>query len=157
MIEINIPGHRKLNLKHMVLDYNGTIAYDGSIIAGVKENLAALADRLQIHILTADTFGKARSGLEGIQCELSILAPAGAQDLGKLEYVNGLGAEYAVCIGNGRNDRLMLKEAALGIAVILEEGAAVETLLAADIVCTDIVSALELLTHPLRLVATLRT
>ena len=156
MIKIDIPGHRSLKLKHIVLDYNGTIAYNGGIIAGVKESLAALAAKLKIHILTADTFGKARSGLEGIKCELYILDP-GSQDIGKLEYVKALGAEYSVCIGNGRNDGLMLKEAALGIAVVLQEGAAVETLLAADIVCTDIVSALELLTHPLRLIATLRT
>jgi soluble P-type ATPase len=155
MLEINIPGDRKLQLKHMVLDYNGTIACDGDLIAGVKENLVALADTLQIHILTADTFGKARSGLEGIKCELSIIAPD-AQDVGKLEYVKRLGAENAVCVGNGRNDQLMLKEAALGIAVILEEGAAVAALSAADIVCTHIVSALELLTNPLRLMATLR-
>jgi soluble P-type ATPase len=155
MLVINIPGDRKLQLKHMVLDYNGTIACDGDLIAGVKENLVALADTLQIHILTADTFGKARSGLEGIKCELSIIAPD-AQDVGKLEYVKKLGAENAVCVGNGRNDQLMLKEAALGIAVILEEGAAVTALSAADIVCTHIVSALELLTNPLRLMATLR-
>jgi soluble P-type ATPase len=141
MIEINIPGHRTLRLKHMVLDYNGTIACDGDLIAGVKENLVALADKLQIHILTADTFGKARPGLEGIKCELSIIAPD-AQDISKLEYVKRL--------------QLMLKEAALGIAVILEEGAAAATLNVADIVCTHIVSALELLTNPLRLMATLR-
>ena len=155
MIEINIPGDRKLQLKHMVLDYNGTIACDGNLITGVKENLVALADKLKIHILTADTFGKARPGLEGIKCDLSIIAPD-AQDVRKLEYVKKLGAENAVCVGNGRNDQLMLKEAALGIAVILEEGAAVATLSAADIVCTHIVSALELLTNPLRLMATLR-
>ena len=155
MLEIKIPGDRKLQLKHMVLDYNGTIAFDGDLIEGVKENLEALADKLQIHILTADTFGKARPGLEGIKCQISILAPD-AEDIGKLEYVKGLGSENTVCVGNGRNDRLMLKEAALGIAVILEEGAAVETLTAADIVCTNIVSALELLENPLRLIATLR-
>jgi soluble P-type ATPase len=156
MIEINIPGNRRLQLEHIVLDYNGTIACGGELIAGVKENLAALAERLQVHILTADTFGKARRGLEGVDCELSILAPD-AQDIGKLEYVKGLGAEHTVCVGNGRNDHLMLKAAALGIAVILEEGAASETLLAADVVCTHIVSALELLKNPLRLIATLRT
>jgi soluble P-type ATPase len=155
MLEINIPGDRKLQLIHLVLDYNGTIACDGDLIAGVKENLVALADRLQIHILTADTFGKARPGLEGIKCELSIIAPD-AQGISKLEYVKKLGAENAACVGNGRNDQLMLKEAALGIAVILEEGAAAATLNAADVVCTHIVSALELLTNPLRLMATLR-
>ena len=156
MIEINIPGYRKLRLKHIVLDYNGTIACDGELIAGVKENLTALADKLKVHILTADTFGKARSGLEGIESELSILAPD-AQDIGKLEYVKKLGAENVVAVGNGRNDHLMLKEAALGIAVILEEGASRDTLLAADVVCSRIVSALELLRNPLRLTATLRS
>jgi soluble P-type ATPase len=156
VIEINIPGDRIFQLKHMVLDYNGTVACDGDLITGVKDNLVALADKLQIHILTADTFGNARRGLEGIKCELSILAP-GAQDIGKLEYVKGLGGENTVCVGNGRNDQLMLKEAALGIAVILEEGAATAALGAADVVCTNIVSALELLDNPLRLIATLRT
>jgi soluble P-type ATPase len=62
-----------------------------------------------------------------------------------------------VAVGNGRNDRLMLQESALGIAVILNEGAAMQTLLCADVVCTDIVAALQLLIHPLRLTATLRS
>ena len=156
MLEINIPGDRKLQLKHMVLDYNGTIACDGDLIAGLKENLVALADRLQVHILTADTFGKARRGLEGIECELSILAPD-AQDIGKLEYVKGLGAEHTVCVGNGRNDRLMLKDAALSMAVIQTEGTAVEALSSADLVVPGILEALDLLLHRRRLKATLRT
>jgi len=156
MIEIAIPGYGRLKLKHLVLDYNGTLACDGQLIAGVKEGLQALADKLDIYVLTADTFGKAGSWLEGVPCELTIL-PEGSQDKGKLEFVTRLGCEETVCIGNGRNDRLMLKESALGIAVVLEEGAAVETLLAADIVFTSIVSALELLANPLRMVATLRS
>jgi soluble P-type ATPase len=156
MIEIEIPGHRRLNLKHLVLDYNGTLAFDGQVIEGVKTCMEAIGDRIQIHILTADTFGKARSRLKGFPCRVSILS-ATDQDLGKLSYVKHLGYECTACIGNGRNDRLMLKEAALGIAVILGEGAAVESLLAADIVSTDIVAALELFIHPLRLTATLRS
>ncbi len=156
MIEISIPGYKKLQLKYLVLDYNGTLAFDGQIIAGVKECLETLSSKIQIHVLTADTFGKVRSRLEGVSCELSILSEDN-QDIAKLKYVKRLGYEHAVCIGNGRNDRLMLKEAALGIAVILEEGAAAETLFAADIVCTNIISALEMLVNPLRLTATLRS
>ena len=106
--------------------------------------------------MTADTFGKASSQLEGIPCSLSIL-PIENQDVGKLDYVKDLGCENTVCIGNGRNDRLMLKEAGLGIAVILTEGVALTTLVSADVVCTSIVSALELLLNPLRLTATLRS
>jgi soluble P-type ATPase len=156
MIEIDVPGYQTLQLKHLVLDYNGTIACDGALIAGVKQSLTASANKLQVHIVTADTFGKADAYLKGLSCQLSVLS-ADAQDIGKLNYVKGLGAEHVVCVGNGRNDRLMLKEAALGIAVILKEGAAADTVAAADIVCTDIVSALELLHNPLRLIATLRT
>jgi len=51
----------------------------------------------------------------------------------------------------------MLKASALGVAVIQGEGAAFETLASADVVSTDIQSALSLLTNPLRLIATLRS
>jgi soluble P-type ATPase len=44
----------------------------------------------------------------------------------------------------------------LGICVLSIEGAAVETLLAADLVMPDIISALDLLEKPLRIVASLR-
>jgi len=156
MLNFSIPGHKDLNLSHLVLDYNGTLALDGEMIAGVRECLGALAGDLEIHVLTADTFGKARSRLEGCPCALAIL-PVDNQAEGKLEYVESLGAEQAACVGNGRNDRLMLDAAALGIAIVGPEGAAAETLEAADVVCPDIVAALELLTNPLRLTATLRS
>jgi len=156
MIEIKIAGYKTVELKHLVLDHNGTLAVDGILLRGVKESLMALSADLKIHVLTADTFGKARSQLEGVPCKLSIL-PADQQDVAKLAYVKKLGKTHTVCIGNGRNDRLMLKAAVLGIAVILEEGTALETLVAADVVCKDIVSALALITNPLRLTATLRS
>lgn len=156
MIEIDIPGFKILRLNHLVLDYNGTIACDGKILPGVKEGLNALADLLSIHVLTADTFGQARTFLDNIPCEVSVIAQE-YQEISKVTYVNAIGAQNSVCIGNGRNDRLMIKEAALGIAVILEEGAAIEALLAADVVCTGIVQALNLLRKPLRLTATLRS
>jgi len=50
----------------------------------------------------------------------------------------------------------MLKEAALGICVMSQEGAATETLLSADLVMPDVTAALELLDKPLRIVASLR-
>ncbi len=156
MIEIDIPGHRPLTLKHLVLDYNGTLAVDGVRLKGVKTALTRLAEHLTIHVLTADTFGKVQTGMAEIPCEVCIL-PVENQEIGKLTYVRGLGAQETVTVGNGRNDRLMLQESALGIAVILDEGAAVQTLLCADVVCTNIVSALQLLSHPLRLTATLRS
>jgi soluble P-type ATPase len=86
---------------------------------------------------------------------LTIL-PKEDQAQAKAMYARGLGLERTACIGNGRNDRQMVKEAILGIVVIQEEGAAVETALNADIICRDILAALTLFTKPKRLVATLR-
>lgn len=156
MLRIVIPGFNTLNLMHLILDYNGTLAYDGQLIRDVKASLESLSRNLQIHILTADTFGKARVELKGVDCKLSIL-PIENQDIGKLNYVSQLGAGRSVCIGNGRNDRLMLKKAALGIAVVQGEGAATEAVMGADIIAPNIISALELLNNPLRLTATLRS
>jgi soluble P-type ATPase len=156
MLSAQIPGFGKLTLEHLVLDYNGTLAVDGLLLPGVKGALNTLAAELVIHVVTADTFGKAAGGLEGVDCRLTVLE-AGRQDRAKVNFVNQLGPDRTASIGNGRNDALMLAASALGIAVILGEGASTASLHAADIVCTDIVSALELLMHPLRLTATLRS
>ncbi len=155
MITVDIPGYRSMQLAHLVMDYNGTLAVDGEIEPGVAPALEKLAAHLKIHVITADTFGLAAKRLAGSPVELSVLPP-GEQDAAKLNYVNDLGCAGTVAVGNGRNDRLMLKAAGLGIAVILDEGAAFETLAAADVVCQGILPALELLVHPLRLTATLR-
>ena len=155
-MDILIPGYGKLCLEYLVMDYNGTLAIDGGLIDGVKGVLIKLSEILEFHVLTADTFGKAAAGLDGIPCKLTVL-PKEDQQTGKLDYVKMLGADRTVSIGNGRNDQLMLKESALGIAVILGEGASVETLISANVICTSIVSALELLMNPLRLTATLRS
>jgi len=70
--------------------------------------------------------------------------------------VRQLGSEKVVAIGQGANDAGMIKEARLGICIISQEGAAVETLMAADMVMPDVNSALDLLEKPLRIVAGLR-
>lgn len=156
MIDIEIPGFGRLQLEHLVLDYNGTLAIDGEPIEGVLERLEHLSKSLHVHVVTADTFGKVVSRLEDLACRICIL-PQKNQAEGKLDYVKELGVTHTVCAGNGRNDRLMLKAAALGIAVIQEEGTAFDALAKADVVCPSILSALDLLTNPLRLVASLRS
>lgn len=59
-------------------------------------------------------------------------------------------------MGNGRNDRLMLAEAGLGIAVLGREGSSPLALAAADVVVCSAEEALDLLLVPARLEATLR-
>lgn len=156
MIQISIPDFGDLRLEHLVLDYNGTLAVDGRLLFGVRERLERLAGHLTVHVVTADTYGHAADYLAGVPCQLAVL-PLGRQDEAKRDFVRGLGVEKCVCVGNGRNDRLMLQEAALGIAVLQDEGAAAAALVAADVIASDVQSALELLMQTLRLVATLRS
>jgi P-type E1-E2 ATPase len=155
MIEMNIPGRGLVELEHVVCDVNGTLALDGQLLEGVARLLNSLRDRLELHLLTADTHGRQ----EIIDLQLGLRAARitpGNEGEQKAAYVQRLGAEHVVAIGQGANDALMLKAAGLGICVLSREGVALETLLAANVLAPDIQSALELLDRPLRLVATLR-
>jgi soluble P-type ATPase len=155
MIDIAIPGFGELHLSHLVLDYNGTLAVDGQLVGGVRVRLESLSRQLTLHVVTADTFGNVQNQLHGLPVSVHILPP-GHQDQSKRDYLRRLGAAESAAIGNGRNDLLMLQEAALGIGVILAEGAWSATLAAADVVCNSILDALDLLSNPLRLTAALR-
>ena len=156
MININIPGMGELNLQHLVLDYNGTIAFDGSLIQGVEEKLNQLAGALNIYIVTADTYGTVCQKCRNIKGKMKVLSSSNGA-LEKEQFVESLGTEKVVAVGNGVNDSLMLKKAALGIIVIGEEGAASLALNNADIIVKDIHDALDLLLNKTRIKATLRS
>ncbi len=155
MIQIKIPGVRVIHAEHLVLDYNGTLAEDGRIISGVADLLDKLSEKLEVHVITADTFGKAAAELTCINCTLDIIG-AGDQQREKLDFIERLGADKVIAIGNGFNDLLMLESAGLGIAVIQKEGASAKTVAASDIVVTSITHGLELVLNPVRIAATLR-
>jgi len=155
MFEIDIPGVGYVKLNHLVSDFTGTLSFNGKLIPGVRERLISIADFLNIHVLTSDTFGTALSELEGIPCKAHVLEGE-YHDLQKEEYVERLGAGFVVAFGNGNNDRKMLRAARIGIAVTEGEGCAVDILMAGAVHVTSINSGLDLLLYPKRLKATLR-
>jgi P-type E1-E2 ATPase len=155
MIELSIPGRQPLRLQHLVSDVNGTLALDGTLIDGLPKRIASIRDRLTVHLLTADTHGRQSVIDQQLGFTAARLTP-GFEDAQKSRFVETLGADSVVAIGQGANDALMLKSAALGICILSPEGAAVSTLMAADIVVPNIMAAFDLLDKPLRIVATLR-
>jgi len=155
MMIIDIPGHIRLEIKHVVCDYNGTIAVDGKLIDGVREIINELSEDMEFHVITADTYGFVERELENVNCKL-VKIPEQSQADSKLEYIAAIGKDHTVCMGNGNNDRLMLKEACLGIALIQEEGACIESLLASNVICKSIIDAFGYFKEPKRLMATLR-
>jgi P-type E1-E2 ATPase len=157
MLSLSIPGFKEeISIQHLVLDFNGTLAVDGKLIKGVEEMLNDISGKIKVHVLTGDTFGTARNELKNINCEITLL-PKENQAGEKEKYIRSINPLTIISIGNGRNDCAMLKLSAIGMIVIQKEGASAETLMAADVVCPDILSALELVNHPQRLTATLRS
>jgi soluble P-type ATPase len=155
MLIIDIPGRGRSEIAHLVFDLNGTLALDGVVPDVVMERVRVLNEVVRVHVVTADTFGTA-GRLRDSGVEIQVLA-LGDQIQAKAVLVRALGASQTIAIGNGNNDEGMLREAALGIAIVGREGAALQALLAADVVVTRIEDALDLLINPKRLMATLRT
>jgi soluble P-type ATPase len=152
---LEIPGRKPIEIENVVFDYNGTVAIDGKLIDGVGEMINELAGDIRFHVITADTFGSVEKELAGVNCRV-VKISNDKQDVRKLDYLLGLGKERTLCVGNGRNDTLMLRESAVGIALIQDEGVCVESLLAADIACKSIMDVFAYLKNSNRIKATLR-
>lgn len=152
MGRIEIPGRPTIELAHLVLDVNGTLTYRGELIDGVEATILKLKETLDVHLVSADTFGS----LDRIAAELGVEEKLIAECAQKADFVRELGSRGCAAIGNGANDAAMLREATIGIAVIGREGAATVTVAAADIICQSIGDALDLLVDDQALIATLR-
>ncbi len=150
-------------LEHVVCDMNGILAVDGVLVEGVAERIAALRTDLAVHVLTADTYGTRErvAAVLASACAAAGVSPPHwehvARDAEKERYVTRLGANRVVAIGNGANDEAMFRATALRIGVITSEGIFAPTLLAAQIMVTSPLDALDLLRFPRRLTATLRS
>jgi soluble P-type ATPase len=162
MLHLDIPGHEPLELEHLVCDFNGTLADDGYLQDGVVGRFVQISTVLQIHLLTADTYGTSERAAREIQ-EACVAANVSGPHWERAErghdkdqYVQRLGPQRVVAIGNGGNDVAMFRAAALSMCVIGHEGACTQALLASDLVVTSPFDALDALLQPKRLVATLR-
>ncbi len=158
-IEVDLPCGVFYNLQNLILDLNGTMTVDGKWIDGVVERLQEIVKLLNVYILTADTNQTLAELTEPLAEKYMIRAirlEPGRGDIQKLEFLRELGRENTVAIGNGCNDALMLKDAALGICVIGAEGASVNAMTSSKMVALNICDALDLFLKPSRLIATLR-
>jgi P-type E1-E2 ATPase len=150
---VAIPGRAELRLDHLLLDVNGTLTNRGTVLDGVAERIGELSELLEIHLVSADTFGT----LDAIAGRLGVHAVRAASGDAKLVQLDQLGRAGCAVIGNGANDVLVLEAAALGIAVIGAEGASSAAIRSADVVCASVHDALDLLLDDRTLVATLRS
>jgi soluble P-type ATPase len=158
-MRIDMPCGVFYNLFNMILDLNGTITVDGSFVDGVVERLKEISEIMDVYVLTADT-GQTLDQLTDQlveDCGIKIhKLESGRGDLQKLVFLEKLGRDETVAIGNGCNDALMLREAKLGLCVIGKEGASSDALMAGNAVFLNICDALDIFLKPKRMIATLR-
>jgi P-type E1-E2 ATPase len=152
-IVVELPGAAALELDHLLLDINGTLTCDGRLLDGVADAIAGLRDAVSVRLLSADTFGSAQAVAHELGAQLEPISHGHE----KRACAERLGAGRCAAIGNGRNDVGMLSAVALGVAVIGPEGAALQAIAAADVICTSVLDALALLHEPARMTATLRS
>lgn len=152
MLRIDIPQRGILELQHAVFDVNGTLAVDGVATQEVAARLKQLSELLSVHILTAGTHGN----LPQLEQTLGFPLQAISKGDEKMRYVQQLGPANVIAFGNGNNDVGMLRLAAIGVAVMTQEGIAIRALQGADIVVRSPLDALDLILKPKRLIATLR-
>jgi soluble P-type ATPase len=155
-MRIDVPGRAPLEIRSLLLDFNGTLAQDGAVSAAAKSLLARLSGHLRICVATADTRGNAAAACAGLPVELRVLAGGAAGDEAKLALLEELGADHTVAVGNGRNDALILGRALVSICVVGSEGAHKRAVTAAQVLVPSVEDALAMLARPERLIATLR-
>lgn len=152
-ITVTIPGWEKpLEVRRVVLDFNGTLARDGKLVRGVGERIRRLARFVDVFVVTSDTYGTAQHSLSSLPVEVLIVRNGSE----KRRLVERMGDGNTVAIGNGNNDIPMFEAAALSIGVCGAEGASSLLLGSATIIVYGITDALDLLLKPERLGATLR-
>ncbi len=157
MIKYEIPGREDIIIENLVLDYNGTIAYDGKLIDGVQELLKKIKEieKLNIYILTADTYGTVNEECKDINADI-IRFPKENAGEEKRKIVEKLGGENTLVVGNGFNDIPMFKEASFSIGIIGGEGMSGKLLNHSDIVVNSILDGLNIILDKNKIKATLR-
>ncbi len=155
-LTLKIPGRETLVLDGVLCDMNGTLTTDGRLTLKVGKSLTELTRQLKVYVMTADTFGTAAAVFAQLPVELVKMPPQTPGADAKLDFLKRLGPQTHAAIGNGYNDHLMLKAAAIGICIIGNEGAHSRSLQAADLAVTNTLQALNLFLQPKRLLAGLR-
>ena len=159
-ITIDIPGFGKVEINAILSDYTGTLSFNGKLVDGVIDRLLRLAQLVDIHVVTADSFGTAEKELRGLPLVCKRLEGE-KEDVQKQHYAEELNPRHVASFGNGNNDRLHMKlvkeSGGVTVAVDNGEGCAHEAIRNANVIVHGAANALDLLLEPTRLRATLRS
>ena len=156
MLEINIPGRKKMLIENIVFDFNGTLAVDGRLSETIKEEIIEINKFLKVFILTADLYGTVDKQCKNLEVYIETFSGSNTA-IEKNKIVQKIGKQKTITIGNGLNDVLMMKDSILSIGVIGKEGICSQLLIFCDIIVNDIMDVFDMLHNTNRISATLRS
>lgn len=154
MILLQRPGREPLEIESLLIDFEGTLAIDRRVHPKTKDKLSLLSKRLKIYVLSKEPKEIVETALRKVKAEL-VCVREGESSQEKMTWLQRLGPERTVAIGQGWDDVEMIEQSAFGICVLGKEGTAAKAIEKADLVVTNILDALDFLLKPLRQRATL--
>ena len=151
-----IPNFGKCEIHNILLDLNGTLTQFGNYPTGLKYLIQEMKKFFEIYVISANT----RGTLDQIAEELGIKAihipKSKSEKESKLTTLRVLNPEQTIAIGNGNNDIAIITQSKIGIAVLGNEGASIQSLISSDLVVPSISDAFKILIDEKALIATLR-
>jgi soluble P-type ATPase len=154
MIAIHRPGQNPLEIEFILIDFEGTLAWDCRVHPKAKDKINLLSKRAKIYILVKEEKELVEERLRRVKAEI-FYSTKGEPSRRKLDLLRQLGPTRTIAIGNGLDDAPIIEEAGFSICVIGKEGTSIEAMKKADVVVSNIVDALDFLLKPLRQKATL--
>jgi soluble P-type ATPase len=157
MKKITIPNLGEITIENIIFDINGTLQFKGLIPDDLLSKFKELKKIYNIYLVSSDTRGNLKDLASILRVDYIKISPDGITDAeAKNEELVKLGKEVTIAVGNGNNDFLMLKNAVLGLVIIGSEGAAIKSILNADVAFPDPISAIDFLMDETMMIATLR-
>jgi P-type E1-E2 ATPase len=152
-MKYNIPHVDELEINTIVLDLNGTLSVNGSVVDGAKERIEKLlAMGIEVTLFTGDQRGTADELCKG----LGISYRQAKTSDEKERFFKEFDVEKTAAIGNARIDIGMFKHAALSVATLQAEGIHTDIIKHVDIIVPSINDALDLFIDSNSLKATMR-
>ncbi len=149
----DIPNRKKIEIKTIILDLNGTLAIKGKLVSGSAKKIRKLKKLgYKVVLFTGDQRGNANKLCKSLGIKYIKASKTGDKEKAILE----LDPETCATIGNGRIDIETFKHAKISILTLQNEGIHVDIIPFADLIVPSVVDALDLFIDKDSLIATMK-
>lgn len=136
----DVSGVGEYDIDTIVFDLNGTLAYDGKLIKGVKKRFKKLKKMgFNLYIISSDQYGSGE--LLAKSLDVGFYAASNTDE--KEKVLKKFNNPKIAAVGNGRVDLGLFRYSMLSVAIIEAEGMHTEVLTSADVVFTSITNVLD--------------